>query len=549
MDGMNNNSFEFQNQSLEKASSLSQTKAKYHQIIEKLTADRLEDSIGIKSQSSSSLRHHGSPGESTPEITESKDDKQDNTPEEIREYVKQFKVEVEIKYKKSKANKNFKLKRRSSYIDTPSLSLSVKDIFKYDLGSQNIYEKYADSNKENPSILADILTDLGNVDRATLEGILTSNQSKILQLLYDALKNRVPEALALRSRYETQKLRLASQDLEKIISRNPRLESQRNTKHKVNVEELGSNVKKSSSKSKKKKKNASSKQFHAQSRQDSLGHDKNNPKLMSNYKKNKGSILSMNSHKKKKLQVDHEDLTQKKSLLIRHIQNGTAVSPNRKTTNINKAHIQKSAGRGNNQNGIPYYGRERGGNMGALQFSKASNNFTLFTNNTLMSTLSPKSNISLSTLKSNSRSRSRYNRNRQSGQLNRNVRNGQVQFKVGSKILNRIKKEEPSDGLRGNSTSIKLTKYHSKRQFGGNMSNKGSKEDLRIYGVKQNTRSNPRKRPVSSRNNFVSVINKKKKASKKKVVEQNGVMSLSKQNKYLSSLSNVNWRRRLEKLM
>lgn len=548
MSGLKNGSLVMNGKNGEKRSSLSQTKAKYHQIIQNLTGEREENSIGINSVESSS-EAGGSEIRSSRMELESKDSRKDATPEEIRQYVKQFKVEVEEKFKGSKTNEKYVFKRTKSYDESISAVISLAEVEKYDLEAQNIVPRYKDSDKRDPKVIADILHEVGRIEKNCLEGILRCNNSNLLKLLYDSVKERVePETpvVETESPLRLKGLRVVHRDSQDLPKRT---ESSRgsgsNREHHIQE----STNKKISARGRKKKSSVKLNNFieskkHGSKEQMKISEDKPNVKSLSNLNNgNKISVVTLNSSSKNTADDYHNN----KALLFKNTSSGLkgVPSPKRKSGSITKtkAVAQKL------NSGIPYYNKKiQSPQLGKSKeglpnhYSKGSN-LTLFTNNTLLSTLSPKSNISLSTLKSNSRSRSRYSKSRQSGNISKRTpdgaRSSQLQFKVGSKILKNIRREEIEES--GGSSA----------KFGRPVASKKS-----IYAQQKpvppgkGAKSIPKKRPASSRNNVMHALSKKKRSSKKKITpEPTGVVSLGSQNKYLQTLSNVNWRRRLEKLL
>ena len=173
-----------------KKSSLNQTKARYLQVIQDLTKDQqgafhdqLQNSnphIKPISKSASSLDLCN--GNNTSEVEE--------TPDEIRQYVKQFKAEVEEKYTKSESNKHYQFPRLSvqqqktpQYDELSSLE-SLDNVTRYDLNCQNIKRKYCLSkthliiggthntntnellmNNNDTGLLAQFLHDIGQLDK------------------------------------------------------------------------------------------------------------------------------------------------------------------------------------------------------------------------------------------------------------------------------------------------------------------------------------------------------------------------------------------------
>lgn len=95
----------------EKTSSLHQTKARYLQVIQDLTKDH-QSVLQEKEQNS-----HSKTKSHTKQVSKScssidlyngnNSSGVEETPEEIRQYVKQFKSEVEEKFKKSESNRNY----------------------------------------------------------------------------------------------------------------------------------------------------------------------------------------------------------------------------------------------------------------------------------------------------------------------------------------------------------------------------------------------------------------------------------------------------------
>ena len=139
----------------EKNSSLHQTKARYLQVIQDLTKDHQSVQQKNVNNSNSNTKPVSKSCSSVDLYNGNNTSAVEETPEEIKQYVKQFKQEVEEKFKKSESNKHYAFprnnnadKKRSTNIDSDASIESLEKVTRYDLNSQNITKKYA-SNKSH----------------------------------------------------------------------------------------------------------------------------------------------------------------------------------------------------------------------------------------------------------------------------------------------------------------------------------------------------------------------------------------------------------------
>lgn len=161
----------------DKKSTLNQTKQRYMQVIQDLTKDHQSVQQENDQNSISQLRQVSKSCSSMDFNNGNNTSAIEETPEEIRQYVKQFKAEVEEKYQKSECNKlyvfpkfgNYHEKGMNGQVDTDASIASLENAFRYDLNSQNIKKKYGVSkiqngdaeNVNNTGQLADFLHDIG----------------------------------------------------------------------------------------------------------------------------------------------------------------------------------------------------------------------------------------------------------------------------------------------------------------------------------------------------------------------------------------------------
>lgn len=187
-------SYDMSSKKQEKNSSLSQTKARYQQIIQNLTSDQNRNSTGIESQDSISAAVKDTSSVSSNMFNESQTSKAETTPEEIKEYVKQFKIEVDEKFKLSETNKKFKFPKVENYQsdqDSESSIQSLTNIEKYNLQSQNFRLNFMDEQKiKEPVILAEFLQQVGTMDKMSLETYLKNDSCSIYQVLMNCMRSK-----------------------------------------------------------------------------------------------------------------------------------------------------------------------------------------------------------------------------------------------------------------------------------------------------------------------------------------------------------------------
>ena len=98
-----------------------------------------------------------------------------STPEEIRDYVRQFKLDVEEKYVNSKVNMQYQINPgfKDSSLEGSS-TLEMANLQRYFLNSQNIERKYGSNPKVSfdASLVAEMLLEIGQIDRDCLKELL-----------------------------------------------------------------------------------------------------------------------------------------------------------------------------------------------------------------------------------------------------------------------------------------------------------------------------------------------------------------------------------------
>lgn len=204
------------NESMPNIASLNQTRARYQRIINDLTgggganASRQPTSPEAESFSdgqprSSSLTPQEHPIGMHPE----EPDSLDATPQEIKDYVRQFKLEVEEKFIQSDTNRayQFPFKKQPKEPETggqeasclDSSMKSLVDISRYDLRSQNIFNMFVQArmksnNKKtvdfDASVVVDMLKEIAKIDKDSLKCQLQSSQSNILKALLATLEDK-----------------------------------------------------------------------------------------------------------------------------------------------------------------------------------------------------------------------------------------------------------------------------------------------------------------------------------------------------------------------
>lgn len=118
--------------------------------------------------------------------------------QEIKQYVQEFKKEVDSKYKKSKTNLNFVFPRkteksRSRKNLNDSLE-SLKQVTFYDLDSQNIKATLLRSmrspKKSETTLLVDVITKLGKLDPRYLASQMQNCDSTFFRILFESVQKK-----------------------------------------------------------------------------------------------------------------------------------------------------------------------------------------------------------------------------------------------------------------------------------------------------------------------------------------------------------------------
>ena len=587
-------SYDINGKNMEKASSASEVHTRYKNIIHNLTADQHDNSMDIESiDSFSRAAHHSnhSFSNSMNMLGEGSSEGDDNTPEEIKQYVIQFKEEVEQKFSKSKSNREFKVLRNLKPDDEGEDSLeSLREVERYDLNAQNIGADYRDMEKiDDSEKFAEILLQIGRLDKASLARQLKSEGSRIKLMLMKCLRSQFEEEYRKRRKSKISNIEVYKRKLEAYKDNTyQRNEWSSNGMIRNTNDSSESEIKKLSSRTLGKKRydkrgtleygsldknllsrfSKKNKDSSKSSGRDHLENKGNMKSVGSLSHKNRGGSNHFGHYKNLDLKKNGNIYGKhsQKGQLLRNINGSThskgVNSPRRKTKgpSISKSkHISLK-----NRPGVHYYNKN--GNSPAKTFltnnsknnlSKRSN-MTLFTNNTLTSTLSPKSNISLSTLKSHSRSRGK---NLQKSKLSANHTKkanmnkiSLLQFKVSSQMLSKMKKG--NDAIRSITPSSQLVRAKLKK-YGGS-----KKKDER-YKAQISKKHIPKKKHNVGRDQVLNALRKKKdykkfkkgdkrepkNDSKRDYKKRGGIAQLGGQQQNVYSLSNLNWRRRLENLM
>lgn len=531
--------------SKEKNSSLHQTKARYLQVIQDLTKDH-QSVLQEKAQNTNSQIKPISKSCSSVDLYNGNNSSAiEETPEEIKQYVKQFKAEVEEKFKKSEVNKQYVFPKHGSYdkiskngtVDTDLSLESLEKVSRYDLNSQNIKKKYGISKTQaiisgdipnETGQLAEFLHDIGQLDKQYLESQLRDNKSNILKILCNTLRKKIIDTERSQDSLENQleqQLQAKNQANNLNLNSHKSKQNANSSSHKITDKidnKQSSNAEKYEKTSNQNSRGVgkenkiidyeknSQKKFHdADTHQQSpnshqniydLVEDDDNPQLSQQYHTyNSNYHQTMNTnHEKvtKSAHSNHNGIAQQQRSLekistndvltytdginyassfqglerqdsnkseeidsgknIKQKNNGNLqsnlsaknyASPRKKASTGAHAREAKDC---NNQNTkrsnqvssrvkAHYYNknvisphRTQQSNSKQQNLSKKSN-LTIFTNNTLTSTLSPKSNMSLSTFKSNSKGKT-CKASQQSG------KKSLLQFQVGSNVINKLKK-------------------------------------------------------------------------------------------------------------
>lgn len=515
-------------------------------------------------------------------LEESSTSKNDETPEEIRQYVKQFKIEVEDKFEKSRANQEFRLIKDITSSDKEESLASLKGVERYDLGSQNFFNKYNEYNRiDDPEKFAQILIEIGNIDKVSLESQLKNKKNQIIEVLMKCLRGHFEDEYSKRKEEKIEVYKKKLEAYKEINNKKINYGSNEGLRNQTAGDSSDIEIKKLSARTVGKV-NGGKRAFEYGSLDKHLIHrfskygeksgskstrrnhleSKINMKSVGNLKKRVGSgTISNHSQEGKRSNGNGKSSKMK---LFKNIKNNLKTkkgiqSPKKKLSNKSK-HISikniPGAHYFNKNSNSPIKPAVNGLNSktnSKINVSKRSN-LTLFTNNTLTSTLSPKSNISLSTLKSNSRSRGKLY---QQSVLAANLKGKKselsntalLQFKVGNQLLSKIQNNnsnENSDALRSITPKSQLVKPKNLKKYGI------KKKEEKGKNQSHTKRGTSKRKHLGAREAVLNALGKKKRDSKKeksKIKIPTGIAQITSKHQHLHSLSNVNWRRRLENLL
>lgn len=204
------------NESMPNIASLNQTRARYQRIINDLTGGGGANGSRQPTSPEAESFSDGQPRSSsvTPQdhpigVPMEEPDSLDATPQEIRDYVRQFKLEVEEKFIQSDTNRayQFPFKKQPKGSETggqeqsclDSSMKSLLEVSRYDLRSQNIFNLFVQNrlleNKKktvdfDASVLVDMLKEIAKIDKESLKCQLQSSQSNILKALLATLEDK-----------------------------------------------------------------------------------------------------------------------------------------------------------------------------------------------------------------------------------------------------------------------------------------------------------------------------------------------------------------------
>lgn len=420
-----------QGQSRERRSSLTQTRARYQQIIQDLTGDARQHAPN----DSFSDGQPQSVSETDPALRretfgESQIDP-DETPENVREYVKKFKEEVEVKFAESDANRNFRINPGRDCVDPEESLQSMANVTRYDLAAQNILRRFGSQERSfDASLAADLLIEIGKLDRTSLKTQLANEKSGVLSALLGNLSDKflttagrkrrlmIDDSLAEKKDAKFMKAKYSSSHAIGILNGNSDLELQNQLSREVKAK----------------------RDLEGASYDNTYGGAKLHKKSSRQEKQEKDSLKN-SVHKDLKLNIQSDVHMQSKANMHQNIgmltsketeREGYRKSKGDKGYNLNVMqgyHVPTSPkttsrqGNPNRKVRNSISGRQKvavttarahmlspSKQLSSLQLNQGvtrRSDLTLFTNKMLTSTLSPKSNVSSNTAKSNSRQRAR----------------------------------------------------------------------------------------------------------------------------------------------
>ena len=329
-------------------------------------------------------------------------------------------MDVEEKFLQSEVNKNFRMpKLRNSSKDESSIN-SMQDVSRYDLIAQNIFKKFGSSGEDfDPSRLAEMLHEIGRIDRESLKTQINGDESNIVDALVSNLRLKYIAEIS-KSRREDAKLLEASETalfrtssnqgsgetiniqngLSEVEVRNLVLKETKRKKGEENPSlDLMVNIKNPAKKTARGDREASKARDLRINTQTGVRSSSRSNIGGSSSKGSDQEAIPRNARQAKNLGIPGYNIGQ---VSASPRTNHRAANNARKNRNslIAKAKSPSTAQRIliSPQRPVP-------SGVSTLDYKRSK--MTLFTNNTLTSTLSPKSNLSQNTYKSNSRGKSK----------------------------------------------------------------------------------------------------------------------------------------------
>lgn len=572
-----------QGQSRERRSSLTQTRARYQQIIQDLTGDARQpaptDSFSDGQPQSVTETDPAARRESSADSQADPDE----TPENVREYVKKFKEEVEVKFTESEANRNFRINPDCDCTDAEASLLSMANVTRYDLQSQNIIRRFGSEEKSfDASIAADLLLEIGKLDKGSLKTQLANSNSGILTALLGSFNEKFLTDMAKKRR------NLVIDD--KTDKKDPQfLKSKYSSGHNIGILNGNSDLELQylMMKDGRGKKELET----AVSEGPILGQ-----KLQKKGSRPEKDSLKNSLHKDLKLNIQPDLHSQSKQNLLQNLgvstskeseRDGNKKSKGEKGTTVNGVHVYQipTSPRTVNRHPNPtrklrnsISGKHKvtatttranlvspGKQLTNLQLNQGAtrrSDMTLFTNKILTSTLSPKSNVSSNTAKSNSRQRTRKALplkvvNKKSIPRNSHSTSQQLNL-CSSQLLSKIKKsgDDTSKATQASSGNVKQ-KIITRITSGAGYSNKKKERDQLVSPSYSNKQTSARIATTSRSKEGSNDYSKKKKRLETESTAHSGIPGLQQvvcvqpgvHHSGIHSLSKNNWKRRLENMI
>lgn len=571
-------------QTSDRRSSLTQTRARYQQIIQDLTSDIRPNNKLDRSSFSVNRRSMTEDDERKYHSDDDESEDNDETPENVRQYVKKFKDEVEVKYKESSVNQKYRIDANwKQESDNDSSMQSIQDQTRYDLASQNMLLKYGDQrNDYDASLLADFLIDVGKLDKTSLKSQLKSNESNVLKALLVNLNDKFLSDANQRNRQQAQddfrkKEEAVFQQAKYLSSgnigiqfgtKNTNMSGQgvKEAKKKRVMESLSPEVlqmgnrmgKKSSRGEKDSLKNSVHKEtrinFQAETQVQSKSHLNHNLGISVSKESDKDHIKKQGKDKVNNLQNVHS----------------YQIPTSPRTASRNGGHPRKLRNSISSRNRVPSASarthlvsptKQMTGLLTNNGLTRRSD-LTLFTNNMLTSTLSPKSNLSSNTVRSNSRAKPRkaYPLKVITKKSVPRVSHGSSNhLHIGSsQLLSKIKRSGDDTSKATHTSSINVKqKIITRITTGGGYTHK-KKDRANVVSPSYSNKQHSAKAGLSSRSKEASNdCSKRRRRIETETTAHSGIPGLqhvicmqpSSHHSGPVSLSKTNWRRRLEHMI